>query len=35
MLASALHETGGELSSEERRWADETLGVKRRRSPAA
>jgi Arc/MetJ-type ribon-helix-helix transcriptional regulator len=36
MLADALRDTGGELSSEERRWADETLGSKRRRkTPAA
>jgi len=36
MLADALRDTGGELSGEERRWADEMLGVKRRRkSPAA
>lgn len=36
MLAGALHDTGGELSPEERRWADETLGGKRRRTtPAA
>jgi len=31
MLAAALGDTGGELSAEERRWADETLGVKKRR----
>lgn len=36
MLADALRETGGRLSADERRWADETLGVKRRRrTPAA
>jgi Arc/MetJ-type ribon-helix-helix transcriptional regulator len=36
MLADALQDTGGELSPEERRWADETLGSKRRRkTPAA
>jgi Arc/MetJ-type ribon-helix-helix transcriptional regulator len=36
MLADALEATGGELSAEERRWADETLGNKRsRRSSAA
>ena len=27
MLADALGDTGGELSREERRWADEVLGV--------
>ena len=36
MLADALTDTGGELSGEERRWADEVLGVKgRAKSPAA
>jgi Arc/MetJ-type ribon-helix-helix transcriptional regulator len=30
MLADALRDTGGELSREERRWADEVLGVKGR-----
>jgi Arc/MetJ-type ribon-helix-helix transcriptional regulator len=36
MLAAALRDTGGELSREERRWADEVLGVKRRaKSPVA
>jgi Arc/MetJ-type ribon-helix-helix transcriptional regulator len=36
MLAEALTDTGGELSLEERRWADEVLGVKgRAKSPAA
>jgi len=36
MLADALEATGGEISAEERRWADETLGnARRRRSPAA
>ena len=36
MLADALRDTGGELSREERRWADEVLGVKgRAKSPAA
>lgn len=35
MLAEALHDTGGELSSEERRWADETLADKHRTTPAA
>jgi len=28
LLADALRDTGGELSAEERRWADEALGVK-------
>ena len=36
MLAAALGDTGGELSAEERRWGDETLGIKKRRkTPAA
>ena len=36
MLADALTNTGGELSREERRWADEVLGViGRAKSPAA
>jgi Arc/MetJ-type ribon-helix-helix transcriptional regulator len=36
MLAEALSETGGELSREERRWADEVLGVRRSaKTPAA
>ncbi|HVC22876.1 MAG TPA: hypothetical protein VNH82_05560 [Candidatus Dormibacteraeota bacterium] len=29
MLAAALVETGGELSRQEQRWADEVLGIKR------
>lgn len=35
MLADALGATGGELSAEERRWADETLGNKGRRTSSA
>jgi Arc/MetJ-type ribon-helix-helix transcriptional regulator len=36
MLADALRDTGGELSREERRWADEVLGIKgRAKRPAA
>ena len=36
MLADALTDTGGELSRQERRWADEVLGIKGRpKSPAA
>jgi Arc/MetJ-type ribon-helix-helix transcriptional regulator len=36
MLAQALAETGGPMSADERAWADEALGVpKRRRRPAA
>jgi Arc/MetJ-type ribon-helix-helix transcriptional regulator len=36
MLAIALEATGGEISAEERRWADEALGnTSRRKSPAA
>ena len=27
MLAEALRETGGELTTEERAWADEVLGT--------
>jgi Arc/MetJ-type ribon-helix-helix transcriptional regulator len=36
MLAEALGETGGDLTSDERAWADRILGTgKRRRHPAA
>ena len=36
MLANALEATGGEISAEERRWADGALGnTSRHRSPAA
>ncbi len=35
MLADALRDTGGELSSEEQRWADEMLGVTRRHKTSA
>lgn len=35
MLADALETTGGGLSAEERRWADEALGNKRRRRSSA
>jgi Arc/MetJ-type ribon-helix-helix transcriptional regulator len=35
MLAEALDATGGELSAEERRWADTTLAAGNRTSPAA
>jgi Arc/MetJ-type ribon-helix-helix transcriptional regulator len=36
MLADALIDTGGELSRDERRWADEVLAVKGgTKSPAA
>jgi hypothetical protein len=35
MLAEALAATGGPLTSEERAWADEVLGVKRRRRTSA
>jgi Arc/MetJ-type ribon-helix-helix transcriptional regulator len=36
MLADALRDSGGELSRQERRWADEVLGVRRStKSPAA
>jgi Arc/MetJ-type ribon-helix-helix transcriptional regulator len=36
MLADALTDTGGELSRQERRWADQVLGVEgRAKSPAA
>lgn len=37
MLADALAKTGGELTAEERVWADEVLGTKKRRGkrPAA
>ncbi|MGH9920337.1 MAG: hypothetical protein ACRD6W_15900 [Nitrososphaerales archaeon] len=35
MLAEALRDTGGELSREEQRWADEVLGIKKRRKTSA
>ncbi len=36
LLAQALRETGGPLSADEKAWADEVLGVpKRRRGTAA
>lgn len=36
MLAAALRDTGGELSADERRWADEALGTTgSRATPAA
>ena len=36
MLAGALRDTGGELTPDERRWADDALGVTgRRKTPAA
>jgi Arc/MetJ-type ribon-helix-helix transcriptional regulator len=36
MLAEALTDTGGDLTAEERAWADRILGTgKRRRHPAA
>lgn len=36
MLADSLRDTGGELTREDRRWADEVLGIKgRAKSPAA
>ena len=35
MLADALRETGGDLSSQERAWADDMLGMKRRRKGSA
>jgi Arc/MetJ-type ribon-helix-helix transcriptional regulator len=36
MLADALTDTGGELSRQERGWADEVLGIQgRAKSPAA
>ena len=35
MLAEALQESGGELSREERRWADEVLGAKKRSTSSA
>ncbi len=34
-LAEALRETGGPLSAEERAWADELLGVRKRRKRTA
>lgn len=35
MLAEALRDTGGELTREERIWADQVLGVKKRRKTSA
>jgi Arc/MetJ-type ribon-helix-helix transcriptional regulator len=39
MLEASLEATGGPMTEEERRWADEVLGIKprtrRKRSPAA
>ncbi len=35
MLAEALRDTGGELSREERSWADEVLDVKKRSKRSA
>lgn len=37
MLAEALQQTGGEMTAEERAWADEILGTpkRRRKRPAA
>lgn len=34
MLTEALDATGGKLSAEERRWADQVLGTKPRRKTA-
>jgi len=36
MLAAALVETGGELSRQEKQWADEVLGIRKpTKTPAA
>lgn len=35
LLAAALRETGGPLSAQERRWADDILGVAKRRKESA
>lgn len=35
LLAAALRDTGGELSAEERQWADEVIGVKNRQKTSA
>ncbi len=35
MLAQALDDTGGPLSTDERAWADDVLGVKKRRRRTA
>ena len=32
MLAQALEESGGPMSADERAWADEALGVRKRRA---
>lgn len=34
-LAQALHETGGPLTDDELAWADDVLGVRKRRTPTA
>jgi Arc/MetJ-type ribon-helix-helix transcriptional regulator len=35
LLAEALRDTGGPLSAEEKAWADEVLGVRKRRKRTA
>jgi Arc/MetJ-type ribon-helix-helix transcriptional regulator len=35
MLADALQDSGGELSREERSWADQVLGVRKRSTSSA
>jgi hypothetical protein len=35
LLAEALRETGGALSDDERAWANEVLGVKKRQNSSA
>lgn len=35
LLAAALEETGGPLSAEEKAWADEALGIGKRRKRSA
>jgi Arc/MetJ-type ribon-helix-helix transcriptional regulator len=35
LLAQALEDTGGAMSADEKRWADEVLGVPKRRKRSA
>jgi Arc/MetJ-type ribon-helix-helix transcriptional regulator len=35
LLAGAVHDSGGTMTAEERRWADQTLGVRPRRRTSA
>ena len=35
MLAEALHHTGGDLTADERAWADRILGTGKKKKPSA